>query len=266
MKTVGTAELLGALDREGRLLAEAAEAAGTDARVPPCPGWSVRDLLRHTGVVHRWATAFVADAHTAPRPMGDPPDLDGTDLLAWYRAGHRRLVDTLAEAPDDVRCWTFHPAPVASPLAFWIRRQAHETAVHRFDAEAARGGAVTAVDTGFALDGIDELLRGFHARSRSKVRTAGPRVLRVRATAKGRPGTGSDGSGDDTGGATLAVWTVRLSQDPPVTVLDASEDADAELTGPAGRLYLALWNRVPVPAVTGDASLAALWRDTSAIV
>ncbi len=259
MKTLGTAELLGALDREGRLLAEAAEAAGTDARVPPCPGWRVRDLLRHTGVVHRWATAFVADAHVSPRPMGDPPDLDGTDLLAWYRAGHRRLVDTLTAAPDDVRCWTFHRAPVASPLAFWVRRQAHETAVHRFDAEAARGGEATAVDAGFAVDGIDELLRGFHARSRSKVRTPEPRVLRVRATAE-------DGPGDDTGGATLAVWTIRLSQDPPVTVLDASEDADAELAGAAARLYLALWNRVPVPAVTGDASLAALWRNTSAIV
>ncbi|MFF0464676.1 maleylpyruvate isomerase family mycothiol-dependent enzyme [Streptomyces mexicanus] len=272
-----TAELLGTLDREGRLLAEAAEAAGTDARVPSCPGWRVRDLLRHTGAVHLWATGVVAEVHTARPAMGDPPDLDGADLLAWYRAAHRRLVQTLAEAPGDVRCWTFHPAPSPSPLAFWIRRQAHETAVHRFDAESARGGAPTAVDTGFAVDGIDELLRGFHARSRSRVRTEEPRVLRVRATATattpgagahaGAGGTGdAAGAGGDGGASgTVAVWTVRLSQEPPVTVPGASEEADAELAGPADQLYLALWNRVPVPETTGDPALAALWRQTSAI-
>jgi uncharacterized protein (TIGR03083 family) len=289
MKTMETAELLGTLDREGRLLAEAAEAAGTDARVPSCPGWRVRHLLRHTGAVHLWAAGVVADVHTARPPMGDPPDLDGADLLAWYRAAHRRLVQTLAEAPGDVRCWTFHPAPSPSPLAFWIRRQAHETAVHRFDAESARGGAPTAVDTGFAVDGIDELLRGFHARSRSRVRTEEPRVLRVRATvAATTPGAGAhtgaqvdaqtgthagavgtgdaDGAGGDGGaGGTVAVWTVRLSQEPPVTVPGASEEAHAELAGPADQLYLALWNRVPVPETTGDPALAALWRQTSAI-
>jgi uncharacterized protein (TIGR03083 family) len=212
----------------------------------------VRDLLRHTGAVHRWAAAFVAEAHPSPRPIGDGPHLDGAELLAWYRDSHRRLVETLAEAPADVECWTFHPAPLPSPspLAFWARRQAHETAVHRFDAESARGGTPTAVGTEFAVDGIDELLRGFHARSRSRVRTPEPRVLRVRAT---------DAGAD-------AVWTVGLSDAPPVTVRDASQVADAELTGPAGQLYLALWNRLPVPCVTGDPTLAALWRETSSIV
>ncbi|MFI2642370.1 maleylpyruvate isomerase family mycothiol-dependent enzyme [Streptomyces sp. NPDC018610] len=249
-----TAEFLDVLDREGALLAAAAEEAGTDAEVPSCPGWRVRDLLRHTGTVHEWAAAFVADGHTSPRPMGDPPDLDGAALVAWYRDSHRRLVRTLAKAPAEVRCWTFHPAPQdpPSPLAFWTRRQAHETAVHRFDAESARGGDPTAIDADFAVDGVDELLRGFHARSRSRVRVPEPRVLRVRAT--------DAGEGDE------AVWTVRLSDGPPVTARDALGAADAELAGPADRLYLALWNRASVPSVTGDASLAALWRETSAIV
>ncbi|MEU6476945.1 maleylpyruvate isomerase family mycothiol-dependent enzyme [Streptomyces sp. NPDC047017] len=243
------AEFLSALDREGRLLARAADEAGTGAAVPSCPGWRVRDLLRHTGAVHRWAAAFVADGHTAPRPLGDPPELDGAALVDWYRDSHRRLVATLAGAPADVVCWTFQPAP--SPLAFWARRQAHETAVHRFDAEGARGGDPAALGSGFAADGIDELLRGFHAGSRSRVRTSGPRVLRVRATG---PVDGPD-----------AVWTVRLSDGPPVVEPGGDGTADAELSGPADRLYLALWNRVPVPEVTGDAALAVLWRRTSAI-
>jgi uncharacterized protein (TIGR03083 family) len=240
-----TAHFLETLDREGRLLAAAAEQAGTDAKVPTCPGWQVRDLLRHTGVVHRWAAGFVADRDTEPRRMGDPPDLDGAELVAWYRDSHRHLVGILATASPDVECWAFLPA--STPLAFWTRRQAHETAVHRFDAESALGATPTPIATDFAVDGVDELLRGFHARPKSRVRTDEPRVLRVRA---------SDAD---------AVWTVRLSQEPPVTTREDSGNAECELAGPADQLYLALWNRLPVPSVTGDRALATLWRETAVI-
>lgn len=242
-----TAWFVGILEKEGQLLADAAAEAGPAAAVPPCPGWEIRDLLRHTGVVHRWAAAFVADAETAPRPMGEHPGLDGAGLVAWYRDSHRALVDTLADAAPDVECFTFLPGS-ASALAFWARRQAHETAVHRFDAESARGGTPSPVATDFAVDGIDELLRGFHARRQSRVRCDTPRVLRVRTT------------------DTDAVWTVRLSQEPPVTTRDAAGDAECELAGPAVELYLALWNRLPLPSPSGDPELAALWRNTSAVV
>jgi len=241
-----TTDFVAHVDREGRLLAAAAEQAGTDAKVPTCPQWQVRDLVRHTGMVHRWAAAFVAEGHTAYHPDGGLPELDGAELLAWFREGHGYLVETLSAAAPDVQCWQFMPAP--SPLAFWARRQAHETTVHRIDAESARGGTPTEISTGFAADGIDELLRGFHARSKSRVRSEEPRALRVRAT--------------DTDGA---VWTVRLSQEPPATVQDETGEADCELAGPAVQLYLALWNRRPFPSVTGDAALASLWRERSAV-
>ena len=243
------AEFVAILDREGRALATAAEQAGTDAKVPTCPQWQVSDLLRHTGTVHRWATAFLAEGHTSYHPFGDLPDLDGAALLTWFREGYRRLVDTLASTSPDVRCWHFLPAP--SPLAFWARRQAHETAVHRFDAESASGGTPTEISPAFAADGIDELLLGFHARDKSRVRTPQPRVLRVRAT-------------DADGG----VWTVRLSQEPPAAERgDAGpgEDADCEVAGPVAGLYLALWNRLPFPAVNGDTSVAELWSAKSAV-
>jgi uncharacterized protein (TIGR03083 family) len=241
-----TAEYVETLDREGRLLAAAAEAAGVDAKVPTCPQWQVRDLVRHTGMVHRWAAAFVAEGHTSYHPDGGLPDLDGDALLTWFREGHRQLVDTLAAAPVDVECWHFLPAP--SPLAFWARRQAHETTVHRVDAESARGGVRSEIAAGFAADGIDELLRGFHCRRKSRVRSDEPRVLRVRAT-----------------DAEDAVWTVRLSQEPPAATRDATGAADCEVAGPAAQLYLSLWNRRPFPDVTGDAAVAALWREKSAV-
>jgi uncharacterized protein (TIGR03083 family) len=206
----------------------------------------VRDLVRHTGMVHRWAAAFVAEGHTSYHSDGGLPDLDGDELLAWFREGHRQLVDTLASAPADVECWAFLPA--SSPLAFWARRQAHETTVHRVDAESARGGVRSEIAAGFAADGIDELLRGFHCRRKSRVRSDEPRVLRVRAT-----------------DAEDAVWTVRLSQEPPAATRDAAGAADCEVAGPAAQLYLSLWNREPFPEVTGDAAVAALWREESAV-
>ncbi|MFE1271476.1 maleylpyruvate isomerase family mycothiol-dependent enzyme [Streptomyces sp. NPDC058757] len=243
------AEHIDALETAGRALAEAAEAAGTDAPVPTCPGWRVRDLLRHTATVHRWATGFVAEGHREYRPEGDGPDLDGTALLAHYREGHAALVAALRAAPETLAAWTFLPAP--SPLAFWARRQAHETTVHRADAESALPEGPGPVEAGLAADGVDELLAGFHARDRSRVRTDRPRALRLRAT--------------DTGD----VWTVRLSAAPPVTERGgaAPGPVDAEVSGTAERLYLTLWNRLPVSAVavSGDFGLLRLWRETSAV-
>ncbi|NEA00319.1 maleylpyruvate isomerase family mycothiol-dependent enzyme, partial [Streptomyces sp. SID10116] len=179
---------------EGRLLARAAAEAGTDAKVPTCPDWQVRDLLRHVGMVHRWAAAFLAERRTSYQLGGELPDLDGDALVEWFREGHAALVATLESAPPDVECWTFLPAP--SPLAFWARRQANETTVHRVDAESARGGTPSPLDAAFAVDGIEELLFGFHARDKSRVRSVPPRALRVRAT---------DGP----------TWTVRLTDGPP---------------------------------------------------
>ena len=55
-----------------------ADRAGAEAPVPTCPGWTVRDLLAHQGMVHRWATAVV---------LGDDPRaVDDAALEAEGRA------------------------------------------------------------------------------------------------------------------------------------------------------------------------------------
>ncbi|MCX5401551.1 maleylpyruvate isomerase family mycothiol-dependent enzyme [Streptomyces sp. NBC_00102] len=243
-------EQIAQLYEEGRLLAAAAEEAGTDAPVPTCPGWRVRDLLRHTGTVHRWATAFVVEAHSEYVAAEDEPDLDGMELIGWFNDGLQALVTALEAAPSDLACWTFMPA--ASGSGFWARRQMHETTVHRVDAESALGTPHSRVDTARALDGIDELLVGFHARTKSRVRTEDPRVLRVHAV---------DAN---------AAWTVRLSDGPPRAVRDDGRTAGADcvLSGSAEDLYLALWNRLPLSSVTvgGDEAVARLWTENSAVV
>ncbi|MEU8540407.1 maleylpyruvate isomerase family mycothiol-dependent enzyme [Streptomyces sp. NPDC048717] len=249
MSTLSIDTHIDALDAAGTALVEAAAAAGPDAEVTTCADWQVRDLLRHMTKVHRWAAATVAGGLTSPHRPGEDTELDGDDLVAYVREGHAHLVDVLRKAPADLECWTFAPAP--SPLAFWARRQAHETIVHRADAASALGPlrAPDLVTPELATDGIDELLSVFHSRDRSRVRVDQPRTLRVRTT--------------DTGG----VRTVRLSEQAPRIEASADGPADCEMSGPADRLYLMLWNRLPQEAVTvsGDASLARLWRDKSAL-
>jgi len=235
------AEYVEHLRREGARLAEAAGWAGPEAPVPTCPGWRVADLLGHAGGVHRWAAAQLRSGR--PEPLAAEPFTEQT--LDWYRDSHRELLDALAAAQPDVTCWAFLPAP--SPLAFWARRQAHETAIHRVDAESA-SDSVTGVPAGFAVDGIDELLFGFFSRPGGRLVADPPRSIALRAT------------------DTDAAWTVHLEPDGRRVVRDA-EPADLTVAGPASDLYLLLWNRRDATslAVDGDPGLLDLWRSHATI-
>lgn len=51
-------------------------------------------------------------------------------------------------------CWGFGPPP--RTVRFWLRRQAHETALHRWDVEHALTGHAS-LDEPLALDGLDEV-------------------------------------------------------------------------------------------------------------
>lgn len=248
------------LEREGILLGEAAARAGLTAPVPSCPGWQVRDLLAHTGYVHRWAAGFAGQRLTSPDDGLSEAEVlrqapSGDAVLAWYREGHAALVHTLREAAPDLVCWTFLPAP--SPLAFWARRQAHETAIHRVDAElAAAGGglgAVTPHPIRLAADGVDELLTGFLARNMRAGRWRGrPGVLAVHA----EDAAGGRASWDGTAGQ--AGWLVRTGPGE-AGVSRGTGPADCTVTAPAASLYLALWNRAPADdlLVEGDPAFLA---------
>ena len=89
------AEHVDMLRRQGEWLADAAERAGLDALVPPCPPWQVRDLLRHTGYIHRWAARHLTEC--PDHVLDGPPE---EEILAAARrprtarlapAGHAAL-------------------------------------------------------------------------------------------------------------------------------------------------------------------------------
>ena len=71
-----------------------------------------------------------------------------------------------------------------SPLAFWARRQAHETAIHRADADSA-SGIRPEYEPDFAADGIDELIMGFGQRRKYRPSAEGDGGMQVRAADTG---------------------------------------------------------------------------------
>jgi uncharacterized protein (TIGR03083 family) len=264
---------IAAVDREGRMLADAAERAGLRAAVPSCPPWRVSDLLRHQGYVHRWAARYVAEQIREPVPgeseeailRGGPAD---AALIGWFRDGHAGLVAALRTAAPDVASWTFLDAP--SPLAFWARRQAHETAIHRADAQLA-AGEVADYEPEFAADGVDELILSFFGRDVVRQQRAGAAGTGTAVTSTAGPAPAPERTlrlrAADTGGE----WFAEMSADggQATRVGRGTSPAACSLTGPAAGLYLLLWNRADAAVarvtVGGDDQVLALWRAGMAI-
>lgn len=230
--------LVNRLESDGQLLLAAARRAGWDAAVPAIQ-WTVRELVTHAGGVHRWAADIVTTGSTsadtpAGAAVGSGPDDD--ELAEWFENGHVALVATLRSAPPDLECFTFLPAE--SALHFWARRQAHETAIHRVDAEGAAGTA-TLFHAEFAQDGIGEILLGFARRRSNAVAT--PATMGLDA---------ADGPS----------WLVSFGGER----IEATESedlvgTDVTIRGVSSDLYRWLWNRPSDAVVDGDADVAALW-------
>ncbi len=239
-----------AVHREGRQLAAAASRAGMDAPIPWCPGWDTRELLRHLSEIHLWAASHVARraVREGVSELADLeaawPDLanfwpDDEALIDYYLATNANLVAELESAPSDLATWTFLRAP--SPRQMWARRQAHETAIHRFDAESATT-SVSGFDPAFASDGIDEILTAMAPRNDGL-------PLESNVTMAIRPTDVPE------------RWLVTLGPDGIETVR-ADSPADLVLTGLASDLYLAVWNRGDDTAIelTGDPTVLDTWR------
>ncbi len=243
-------DYIGCVATEGELFASAAERGELSVAIPPCPGWDMREMVRHLGLIHLWAAGHVAFPHEE-RDDTDLPDLaefwpdlagawpDDAGLVDWYRDTHANLVQVLKSAPADVEAFTFLPAP--SPLSMWARRQASEIAIHRFDAEMSRG-IPSRFDPYFAADMLDEVVSGFAPRPRS-LDIERPQVILVHAH-----------DTDDR-------WYVTVGPERTDTSRQG-DGAHLTLTGTAAELYLLLWNRTPDSSVSmnGDSQLIDLWH------
>jgi uncharacterized protein (TIGR03083 family) len=224
---------------EGARISRLARGGDLSRPVSYLPRWRVRDVVAHLGGVHRWATRIVSEQSMAGPGFRKSP-LDGEALCDWFDEGLGALVATFVATDPTAICPNFSPG---SPdiAAFWFRRQAHETAMHRWDVEFGLG-QVSGFDTAVATDGIDELLHVF-------VRTRGGYTIEAPVAI-----TCVDSS---------ASWGIAPADKPGRVRVDrgAPQRRAATLQGTATDLLLALWHRVPLDGtgitVTGDAKVAA---------
>jgi uncharacterized protein (TIGR03083 family) len=239
-------DYLGSLRQDGAALAAAARAGTLETPVPSCPGWDVGDVVSHTARVQRWATSAIG---AGGEPAGRFPKApEREELVGWFEQGLDELATALTEQPDETPAWNF--AGVEPPtVAFWRRRMAQETAVHRWDVQDAVGGAQP-VPAELASDGIDEIMGFFAARRLSQIE-----------------------GGVDTGGTVHlhctdvpGEWTFA-ARGTSFEVTPGHGKADAALRGPAGELLLVLWGRRSLDAavagggveVFGDRAIADRW-------
>jgi len=227
-------------------LAAVNEPGALARRVPSCPDWTVGELVRHLGAfylrIRRHAGVTpAAEPWPAIAVPDDAPAAGDEAVLTWFReqlTGAEKHLESLD--PDTP---TYNWAPQARVASFWHRRAAHETAVHRWDAQLAIR-LPEPIETKLAGDTVAEALDTFLAAGRH--RTGPPAFGLVQLTA-----------------TDLGVhWFVRL-RGTGVSLLDTDrldeEQPRAGATGTASDLALALWGRVPftVGETSGDPDLLA---------
>jgi uncharacterized protein (TIGR03083 family) len=239
-----TQQLIDQLAHNSGRLADAAAAAGTDADVPTCPGWTVTDLLDHCVRGDSWARTIAEQGRAGSTervlPVDTDPSLQGDALVQAFRASAQALVAALSAISPDTPVWTF--SSTDRTAAFWQRRRAQETAVHRVDAESA-AGTPTPIDTTLAADGIDEFLTVFLPRLADNFGDVGEATVHLHCT---------DVEGE---------WLVAR-RDGVLTVTAEHAKGDVAARGRASDLLLFLWGRTPADAleVFGDADLLARFR------
>lgn len=200
--------------------------ADPSAAVPSCPGWDIARLAGHVGRVHRMTIGVLTnptDGFADPSTMEKPPT-DPALSAEFVRSGAASLDGLLAEREVGSPCWNFLNEP--SYARFWFRRQCHETAVHRYDAELAfDAAAMPTTPPALAVDGIDEyfvMVRERLLAARGVASLGGS--LHLHAT--------------DTEGE----WMITVD-DGVLSVTHGHGKGDAAIRGTAADLFLGLWGR-----------------------
>ncbi len=228
------------IQSDGELLARAGE-AGLDADAPCCPDWTVGDVVAHTGMVHRQKLRILSDRLTENPEIEEAPV---EALLEWYRDGLEQLIEALRTTPPETPVFSWwSPDQTAG---FWYRRMAHETLIHRVDAEQALG-SVSPIDGPLAADGIDEVLTkyvGGYPTWGSFV----PDGTTARIVCTDQSGRwdlrfgGFSGTSPTTGSAYREL--------PAFEVVESISEPETNIAGTSADLDLWLWGRAPIDRLT----------------
>ncbi|MEI7453380.1 MAG: maleylpyruvate isomerase family mycothiol-dependent enzyme [Actinomycetes bacterium] len=207
--------------------AELIEDGDLGATVSSCPGWTLTELAQHVCGTQRWATQVFITGEAGEFPKAPT---ERTELLAYFNEGARQLTEASIGTDPERPTWSFGPEPRIAK--FWTRRQAHEIAVHLWDAYDSQGKSYE-ISNELAIDGVQEISEVFlPMRLRRGTVTPVPQKLVLAPI------------GSNT---RIEIATDPLASGPIVT-----------LTGSASDLLLLLWGRKQLSAVeiNGDATLA----------
>lgn len=225
-----------AIARDFEALVDAVAAGPMEARVPSCPDFSVDDLAKHVGEVCGFWTNAVRQGKEQPWiPFGGVGP-DGRS--GWLRRIGHHLVAELRATPPATDVWTWHEHDQSA--ANVARRCNHELAIHRVDAQLARGAAEP-VERELAADGIEEIFLMIHWSGRNRP--------------GGTPGVGQTLHLHGTD-YEPAEWLISLGPDG-VHVSREHSKADLGLRGPVSDLEMLLYQRPTVGMVEqfGDTSV-----------
>ena len=237
-------DYLDAIGGNAARFAQAARRAGLEAPVPTCPDWTVADLVRHQGRVFRWISGMVeAGAQEFVNPKDLNEQAKTADPFPWLEEGAEQALAVLKGADPDAPVWNWL-AQGPGPARFWWRRMAHETSVHRVDAEAAAGLESRVEPAELASDGIDEFLAFVQLRNKPEALEALAGSFHFHTT---------DVAGE---------WVVMFG-DGAVTVTREHAKADVAVRGPASDLELFLYNRRGSDGLElfGDPAKVAAWNE-----
>ena len=206
--------------------------------VPACPDWTGLELVLHLGEVQLfWAEAVRTGGGRPEPPSSSTTPQPGEDPLDWYQRCRSELVTALCEADPMQPCWAWWAS--GRTVAEVARRQAHEAAVHRWDAQSVIGQAEP-LGPVLGADGVDEFLDVMVA-SQTVDWTGPGGVLVLAATDVDR------------------VWTVELGGARPAPrPARAGGSVEATLRATASDLDLLLWRRpgLEAPGVRVDGAPA----------
>lgn len=200
----------------------AAVAAAPSAQVGACPDWTNRDLAKHVGNVYSFVIAQLRAADPSERAPAEtvPAPAEG-DITVWLRERQSAVLAALRDTAPDAPAWSWAPNKTAS---FFHRRMAHETAVHRLDAQQA-AGAPAPIDPELATDGVSEILEVI-----MQHRPAGPLPIYPSGSLHLHR---TDGDGE---------WMLK-AEDGNLNVTHEHAKGDAAARGSAQDLLMYLWGR-----------------------
>jgi uncharacterized protein (TIGR03083 family) len=216
--------------------------------VPSCPDWTIEDLVRHLGCTYRWVAEHVSRGTTSHPGQPDRADAPtGAVVLSWWDEHYAKLLKLLDWLDPALPAWNW--APQTKKAEFWHRRIAHETAVHRWDAQMAVGLSEP-IEAKLAADGVTEVLDTWLPAGKRRGPLDRHGVIALRATDLSE------------------AWNVRLRGEG-VALLDTDTLLDdhhhnehAVACGTASDLLLALYGRVPFELLdtAGDERLLSALR------